>query len=126
MYDNSADKDQTFIQRALDERSSEWGRQVQTTGESLQKIGEQLRQLGAAPAADLADRGADYADRLGSYLQDADPETLLHDIETFARREPLAVLAGGLVAGIAAARMLKLGSSRRYRQYGDRPSYMQG
>jgi hypothetical protein len=36
-------------------------------------------------------------------------------VEDFARRNPWAVAAGGLVLGLAASRMLKASSSQRYR-----------
>ncbi|MBV8600750.1 MAG: hypothetical protein JO359_04190 [Candidatus Eremiobacteraeota bacterium] len=124
MEQTGASSAQSIFERTVRGRSVEWGRQVQTTGDSLRKIGEQLRTLGVAdPAADLAESGADWAQRLGTYLQTADLDRLLHDAETFARRQPFAVVAGGLVLGIATARMLKVGSSRRYETYGDRASY---
>jgi hypothetical protein len=39
---------------------------------------------------------------------------MLHDVEDFGRRQPLALLAGGMVLGIVAARFLKASSSSRY------------
>jgi hypothetical protein len=112
-----------FIETKIHERSAEWGRQVETTGESLRTIGKQLRTLGAASAADLAERVADYARDCGTYLQDADLDRLLHDAETFARQQPMLVAGAGFIIGMAGARMLKAGSVRRYERYGDQPSW---
>ncbi|MBV8423993.1 MAG: hypothetical protein JO349_02285, partial [Candidatus Eremiobacteraeota bacterium] len=78
---------------------------------------------GAGPAAHLAHNSADQADRLSRYLETADLETLLHDAETFARRQPLAVAGLGFALGVVGARILKAGGGRRYRLYGDRPTY---
>lgn len=112
-----------FIETTIHERSAEWGRQVETTGESLRTIGKQLRSLGAASAADLAERVADYATDCGTYLQDADIERLLNDVESFARRQPMLVAGLSFIIGVAGARMLKAGSSRRYERYGNQPSW---
>jgi fumarylacetoacetate (FAA) hydrolase family protein len=112
-----------FIEKTIYERSAEWGRQVETTGESLRTIGKQLRSLGAVPAADLAERVADYACGCGMYLQEADIDRLLHDAETFAREQPMLVAGAGFIIGMVGARMLKVGSTRRYERYGDQPSW---
>lgn len=112
-----------FIEKTIYERSAEWGRQVETTGESLRAIGKQLRSLGAASAADLAERVADYARDCGTYLQDADFDRMLHDAETFARQQPMLVAGAGFIIGMVGARMLKAGSTRRYERYGDQPSW---
>jgi hypothetical protein len=53
---------------------------------------------------------------LGSYLERSDGDTILRDVEDFGRRQPWAVIAGGVVLGFAASRFLKASSSRRYEQ----------
>ena len=112
-----------FIETTIYQRSAEWGRQVETTGESLRTIGKQLRSLGATSAADLAERVADYASDCGAYMQEADLDRLLHDAETFARQQPMLVAGAGFIIGMVGARMLKVGSTRRYERYGDQPSW---
>ena len=96
---------------------------IEMTGESLRTIGKQLRSLGAVPAADLAERVADYASDCGTYVRDADLDRLLHDAETFARQQPMLVAGVGFIIGMVGARMLKVGSARRYERYGDQPSW---
>jgi hypothetical protein len=112
-----------FIQSSIRDRCGAWGRQIESTGESLATIGKQLRMLGATPAAELADRFAGYARDFASYLQTAELDTMLHDAETLARQQPYIVIGAGLVLGLAGARMLKVGSGRRYEMYGDEPSW---
>ena len=112
-----------FIETALRERSISWGQQIESTAESLATIGKQLRSLGATPAADLAARVAEHARDLGIYLQDADLDMVLHDAETLARQQPLAVIGAGFIIGLAGARLLKVGSGRRYEIFGDQPSW---
>ena len=112
-----------FIQNAVRDRCSAWGKQLDSTGESLATISRQLRTLGATPAADIADRVAGYTTDFASYLQTSELDTLLHDAETLARQQPFVVIAAGFVLGLAGARMLKVGSGRRYELYGNEPSW---
>jgi hypothetical protein len=100
----------------VDQRSSEAGKQVSTTAGDLRSVSEELRKQGKDTPARLAEQAADRTERLGSYLTESDADRILGDVEDFARRQPWAVVAGGLVLGFAASRVLKSSSSRRYEQ----------
>jgi len=100
----------------IDRRSTETGQQVKTTADDIRSVGEQLRSQGKDGPAKIADQAADRAQRLGGYLEDSDADRILRDVEDFARRQPWAVVAGGVVLGFAAARFLKASSSDRYQQ----------
>ena len=103
----------------IDRRSTEAGQQVKTTADDLRSVGEQLRGQGKDTPAKYADQAADRVQRLGGYLEDADADRILRDVEDFARRRPWAVVAGGVVLGFAAARFMKASSTDRYhQQYG--------
>jgi hypothetical protein len=78
-------------------------------------VSEQLREQGKDQPAKLADQAADRAERLGSYLTESDADRILGDIEDFGRRQPLAIVAGGLALGFVASRFLKASSQTRYR-----------
>jgi glucan phosphorylase len=106
---------QEKMREQLDQRSSETGEKVAGTAQDLRSVGEELRKQGKDTPAKFADRAADKTERLGSYLKESDADKMLSDVEDFGRRQPLAVLAGGLVLGIAAARFLKASSRDRYR-----------
>lgn len=106
---------QDKLREQLDRRSTEAGETVSGTAEDLRSVGEELRKQGKDTPARLADKAAGQADRLGAYLKEADGNRMLADAEDFGRRQPLAILAGGVVAGIAAARFLKASSRGRYR-----------
>jgi pentapeptide MXKDX repeat protein len=56
-----------------------------------------------AAASDLADRGRRVAD----YLADRGPEGILSEVQAFARRRPLAFIAGAVAAGFAVGRLGK-------------------
>lgn len=58
---------------------------------------------------------ADRAEQASSYLQNADADSLLHDVEDLGRRKPWAIALGGAAIGFAASRFLKASSTERYR-----------
>jgi len=100
----------------IDQRSTQAGEQVSTTAQDLRSVGDTLREQGKDKPAQMADQAADRAERLGGYLKDADADRILGDVEDFARKQPWAVVAGGLALGFAAARFMKASSSERYQQ----------
>lgn len=109
---------QSFIFSQIHNRTGEIGRQMSSTAEGLRRVAGELRDANAPGAPELTLRGADALDRAGRYLQDTDTERLLADAESFARERPIVVLAGALIAGFAASRMLKAASAQRYQSYG--------
>jgi len=98
----------------LDQQSSRVGQQVGATASALRGTGDDLRQQGNAAVAQVTDVAAREAQRLGSYLEQTSGDQLLADVERYARRNPWAVVVGGMVVGAAAARMVKASSSERY------------
>ncbi|HEU5141998.1 MAG TPA: hypothetical protein VFU04_02460 [Solirubrobacterales bacterium] len=102
------------VREQVDQRSTQAGEKVTETAQDLRSVSEELRKQGKDTPAKMADQGAERIEKVGSYLSEADGDRILSDVEDFARRQPLAVLAGGLVVGIAAARFLKASSSSRY------------
>jgi hypothetical protein len=104
------------VREQVDQRSTEAGQQVSTTASDIRSVGEQLREQGKDGPAKLAEQAADRAERVGSYLTESDADRILHDVEDFARKQPWAVVAGGLALGFAASRFLKASSSQRYQQ----------
>jgi hypothetical protein len=111
---NAVGKAQDSVREQLNSRSTEAGEKVASTAGDLRSVGEELRNQGKDTPAKLADQAAERTEQVGSYLRESDADKLLEDIESFGRRQPLAVLAGGLVVGIAAARFLKASSRGRY------------
>ena len=119
----AAGKAQEGIRRQIDDRSTQAGERVGGTAQDLRSVGEELRKQGKDTPAKLADRAAEQTEKVGSYLKDNGPDRMLEDIEDFGRQRPWAVLAGGLVVGVAAARFLKASSRDRYQQRnGTRPA----
>jgi len=100
----------------IDRRSTEAGQQVSTTADDIRSVGQQLREQGKDQPAKLAEQAADRVERVGGYLQEADSDRIISDVEDLARRQPWLVVAGGVALGFAAARFLKASSSQRYEQ----------
>jgi len=115
---NAIEHGKSLFGKQVDERTTEIGLQVESVAQELRNVGDQLRASGPVGlAAGYVDQAADVVERLGTYLQDADSERLIGDLETIARQNPWGIAAGALVLGFATARFLKTSSARRY--YGE-------
>lgn len=112
----AAAKAQEGLRQQIDQRSNEAGERVSSTAGDLRSVGDELRKQGKETPAKLADRAAEQTDKVGSYLKDNGSDQILRDVEDFGRQRPWAVLAGGLVLGVAAARFLKASSRTRYQE----------
>ena len=104
------------LRTQVDQRSTDAGQKVGGFASDVRSVGDQLREQGKDQPAKLADQAADRAERLGNYLSDNDADRILGDIEDFGRRQPWAVIAGGVALGVVASRFLKASSSNRYEQ----------
>jgi hypothetical protein len=105
---------QGSLREQLDRRSAQAAERIKSQASDLRVVGNSLREHGQAGPAQAAERVAQYAERIGGYLRDKDSDALLSDAEDFARRQPWAVAAGGLVLGFAASRFLKASGRKRY------------
>ena len=114
----AASQARSTLRDQVDQRSTDAGERVGGFASDVRSVGDQLREQGKDQPAKLADQAADRAQRLGEYLKRSDADRILGDVEDFGRRQPWAVIAGGLALGFAASRFLKASSSERYEQRG--------
>ncbi len=98
----------------LDTRSTQAGEQVRSVAQAFRKSGEELRTQQQEGPATVVERAADQAERLGGYLEQANADQILRDVEDFGRRQPWLILAGGFALGLLGSRFLKASSQRRY------------
>lgn len=103
------------LREQVDQRSTQAGEQINSMAEDVRSVAEELRTQGKDTPARYAEQAAEKVQGAGQWLQEADGDRILRDVESFARRNPWAVAAGGLVLGLAASRMLKASSGERYR-----------
>jgi hypothetical protein len=104
------------VREQVDQRSTEAGERVRSTAGDIRGVGEELRKQGKDQPAKVAEQVADRTERIGGYLERSDGDTILRDVEDFGRRQPWAVVLGGLAVGFAASRLLKASSEGRYEE----------
>jgi ElaB/YqjD/DUF883 family membrane-anchored ribosome-binding protein len=102
------------VREQLDQRSTQAGEQVQAMSHALQSGVEQLRSEGKDVPAKLMTQLAERAEDLGAYLQSAQADQMLADLERFARRRPWVTAGAGVLAGFVASRFVKASADRRY------------
>ncbi len=102
------------VRDQVDQRSTQVGEQVTSQASDIRSVAQQLREQGKDKPARLAEQAAERIERVGSYLTQSDADRILSDAEDFARRQPWAVIAGGMALGFAASRFLKASQSERY------------
>ncbi len=105
------------VREQLDQRSTQAGEQVQAMGHALQSGVEQLRSEGKDVPARVIAQVAERAEDLGAYLQSAQADQMLADLERFARRRPWVTAGVGVFAGFVASRFVKASADRRYQSY---------
>ena len=112
---NAVNQGKSFLGKQVDERSTVIGQQIGSLAQDLRSVGDQLRESGTAGgAAGYVDQGAELIDKVARYLQDADSDQLIGDLEHYARQQPWAIAGAALVLGFVASRFLKTSSVRRY------------
>ena len=99
----------------VDQRSTQAGQQVNTVADDVRTVAGELRNQGKDKPAQYADQAAERVQSVGQWLERSDGDQIVRDVEGFARRNPWAVAAGGMVLGLMASRFLKASSSERYR-----------
>ena len=105
------------VSEQVDQRSTEAGRAGRRPRRATSAgVGEELRKQGKDQPAKIAEQVADRAERVGGYLERSDGDAILRDVEDFGRRQPWAVVLGGLAIGVVASRLLKASSEGRYAQ----------
>jgi hypothetical protein len=112
----AAGQAQSRVREQVDQRSTQAGEQVSNTASDVRSVADQLREQGKDKPAQLAEQAADRAERVADYLKNSNGDRILGDVEDFGRRQPWAVMFGGLAAGFLASRFLKASSSRRYEE----------
>lgn len=121
----AAGQARSAVRTQVDQRSTDAGERVGGFASDVRSVSDQLREQGKEQPAKLAEQAAERAERLGDYLKNSDSDRILGDIEDFGRRQPWAVIAGGMALGLVASRFLKASASNRYEQRSRSQSYAQ-
>jgi hypothetical protein len=101
------DKVRDVVEGQVDERSTQAADKVESVAEDVRAVSESLSDRGQDTAARIVEQGAEYAQQLSDYLRTSNSDQILEDVAAFARRQPWAVAAGGLLLGFAASRVVR-------------------
>ena len=105
------------LREQLDTRTTDAGRGAQEVARALRQSGQQLRTDGKSQAAGITEATAERVEQFGQYLERVNGNELMDDAERFVRQRPWMVAGVALFAGLAASRMMKASSERRYTQH---------
>ncbi|MGZ4125153.1 MAG: hypothetical protein ACXVQU_06325 [Actinomycetota bacterium] len=100
-----------WMQQEADQRTSAVASQAKTAADAMRQTSSRLNQEGQTQAARVTDTVAERVEQFAGYLEQADGERLMNDVQDLARRNPWAFAAAGLVAGFAASRFMKASRS---------------
>ncbi|MGZ4135945.1 MAG: hypothetical protein ACXVPX_00060 [Actinomycetota bacterium] len=100
-----------WMQQEADQRTSAVASQAKTVADAMRQTSSRFNQEGQTPAARVTDTVAERVEQFAGYLEQADGERLMNDVQDLARRNPWAFAAAGLVAGFAASRFMKASRS---------------
>jgi hemerythrin superfamily protein len=81
---------------------------------ALHKTAQQLGEDEQGGMAQYVDQAATGLERFAHGLQERDLSSLLHQVEDFARRQPVAFIGSAALLGFLAARFLKSSAERRH------------
>jgi hypothetical protein len=110
---SAAQQAQARAREQVDQRTTDAGQRLKGTAGDARSMAAHLRSEGKDGPARLVEDAADRAEGLGGYLSEADADRLIRDVEDLARKNPWAVIAGGLALGFAASRFVSASSASR-------------
>jgi len=93
-----------------------------TLAEALRSSGEQLRSDEQETLPEYLDGAAEKLERASDYLRYTDLSDVVHDVESFARREPALFVGGAFALGLIGGRFLKSSGKRSNPQLRDTQS----
>ncbi|PTL60009.1 hypothetical protein [Paraconexibacter algicola] len=106
----------------IDDRTTHAAGRLREGAQDARAVAEHLRGEGRDAPARFVEHAAERVDGAGRYLTEADADRLIRDAEAYARRNPAAVVVGGLALGFAASRLLSASSGGRRSTSADQES----
>lgn len=83
-----------------------------TVAQAFRQTGEHLRQNDQHGIAQYADKAAERVEQFTDQLRGKDVQTIVRDVERYARQQPALFLGGAFVLGLLGARFLKSTAQR--------------
>lgn len=114
LRDQVRDKVGTVASGAKEKASAAYSKQKESIVGDVENLAQMLRRAGqemnGSPLSRLTDTVADQLESVGRVVGGKDLDTIIRDVESFARRNPAAFLSGAAALGFMAARFLKSSS----------------
>ncbi|HUP89645.1 MAG TPA: hypothetical protein VM100_09850 [Longimicrobiales bacterium] len=106
------------IETRLSDQKSRAAEKLTGVSDALRTSSQQISQNGQDDIGQYMERAAQQVDRVANYLPSSDVRQMAREVETFARRNPAAFVAGAFVVGFAASRFLKASGGHSYMEGG--------
>lgn len=97
-----------------------------TVAQAFRQTGEHLRQSDQHGIAQYADKAAERVEQFTDQLRGKDVQTIVRDVERYARQQPAVFLGGAFVLGLLGARFLKSTAQRDSNNEGSGHGYDRG
>jgi hypothetical protein len=103
-----------MIREQTESRGKQAAEELQNVTEALRRSSHALRADGKNTSAQGIETVTDKIESLARYVGGTGGDQMLRDLEAFGRRKPWGMIGVGVGLGVAAARVLKASSSRRF------------
>lgn len=115
---NAARAARGMIASQIDVRRNIAGSMLARHAGNLHRMSDSLSVQGQDATARFVDAAASRLSNASNYMRATDGDRMIDDLESFGRRNALLTGAIGFIGGLAAARLLKASTKKRYRDYG--------
>ena len=102
----------------LDSRKNQAVDSLDTVAHALRQTGQHLRESNQAPIAQYADKAAERIEQFSTQMRGKDVQTMVRDVERYARHQPAVFLGGAFALGVLGARFLKSTAQREENESG--------
>jgi ElaB/YqjD/DUF883 family membrane-anchored ribosome-binding protein len=102
------------VRQQVELRAGQAGTELRNVATAMRRSGHSLHADGSEGSAKVVDSVTDRIEGVASYLGNTSGDRMLHDVESFGRRQPWAMIGVGLGLGFVASRFLKASSHTRY------------
>ncbi|MDG4800138.1 hypothetical protein [Micromonospora sp. WMMD980] len=110
--------------------TSQAGQQQQRAASGLRSLADEMRSMaqqgsGSGPVTELAHQAAERVHGVAGWLEQREPGDLLHEVKSYARRNPGTFLVGAALLGVVAGRLTRNIAAVGNDDGGVRPAYDQ-
>ena len=110
----AADQAQKTAKSQLADRKDQVADGIDSVASALRQTSQQMEGQDVGPVGSYVGRAASALSDISQHVRENNVDQLLHEVESFARREPAIALGSAFAIGVIAARFLKSSNQRRY------------